>query len=67
MATRVEEYLAKIAVKEALHLPTGTEFVVSDLFSLAEWNLISYEAREFARAGGKFWDELEKMVYLVNI
>ena len=60
MVQKAEEILAKIAVKEALFLPIGTEFEVSELFSKSDWLLLSYEDREYARTGAWFYKELKK-------
>lgn len=64
MSIKLEKYLAKIAVKEALYLPINTKFKVSELFPRASWIVLSQEEMDFARVGGIFYDELKEQKLL---
>ncbi len=64
MSTNLEEYLAEIAIKEALYLPIDTEFKVSELFPKASWIVLSQPDVEFGRVGLRFYQELEKQKLL---
>jgi hypothetical protein len=60
----LEGYLAIIAVKEAHKLPSGTEFMVSELFRKTDWDIVQQAQK--MQAGKLFYKELEKQD-LLNI
>lgn len=55
---RLDEYLAIIAVNEALTLSKGTEFVISELFRKSDWIIVPQPIK--LQTGLRFFEELNK-------
>lgn len=53
-----DEYLATIALKEALNLLPNSEFTIRDLFRLSEWEIVPQSVK--LQAGLRFYEMLTK-------